>query len=100
MNLSDRIVATIRTVVPALVGMILAALIAKIPLIATVISWIDANLSDVTGGVPVAQLLGLIATAGVVAAYYWTVRKLADRWPLAERLLGSSKTPVYSPAKE
>lgn len=98
MNLNDRIVATIRTGVPALVGLILATLISKIPAVADAIVFIDTNLSLVTGGVPVAQLLGLAATAAVIAGYYWVVRKLGDRWPLVEKyLLGSELIPgAYS----
>lgn len=94
MNLSDRIVATIRTGVPALVGLILATLIAKIPAVADAIAFIDENLSLVTGGVPVATLLGLAATAGVISLYYWVARKLGDRWPAVEKwLLGYDLVP-------
>lgn len=98
MSMSDRIVATIRTGVPALVGLILATLIARIPAVADVIAYIDTELTTLTGGVPVAVLLNLAATAAVIAAYYWVARKLGDRWPWVETwLLGSSLTPVYAP---
>ncbi len=94
MNINDRIVATIRTGVPALVGLILATLISKIPAVAESIAFIDENLSLVTGGVPVAQLLGLAATAGVISLYYFVARKLGDRWPFVEKwLLGSELIP-------
>lgn len=97
MNLSDRIVATIRTGVPALVGLILATLIAKIPAVAEVIAWIDTNLAELTGGVPITTLLQLVATAAVISLYYFLARKAGDRWPQMERwLLGSSRTPVYA----
>lgn len=98
MSMSDRIVATIRTGVPALVGLILATLIARIPAVADVIAYIDSELTTLTGGVPVAVLLNLAATAAVIAAYYWVARKLGDRWPWVETwLLGSALTPVYAP---
>lgn len=99
MNLSDRIIATIRTGVPALVGLILANLIAKVPAVADVLTFIDTNLSLITDGVPVAQWLALAATAGVIAAYYYLVRLAGTRWPAVEKwLLGKSLVPVYIPA--
>lgn len=95
MNINDRIIATIRTGVPALVGLLIATLIAKIPAVATVIAWIDAELSTVTAGVPIVTILGLAATAAVIAGYYYLARVLGARWPWVEKwLLGSSLVPT------
>lgn len=93
MTISDRIVATIRTAVPALVGLILARLIAAIPAVGDALVWIGAQI-----GTPVEGLVSLLATAAVITAYYWLARRLGDRWPWVERwLLGSSLVPVYAP---
>jgi uncharacterized membrane-anchored protein len=96
MSISDRIVATIRTGVPTLVGLILAWLITKIPAVADILAFIDTNLAAVTGGVPVATVLGLAATAGIVSLYYYLARLAGSRWPAVEKwLLGQSLVPVY-----
>lgn len=99
MNLSDRIVATIRTGVPTLVGLILTWLIAHIPAVADVIAFIDTHLSLITDGVPVSELLAIAATAGVIIGYYYLARLAGSRWPAVEKwLLGKSLVPVYIPA--
>lgn len=86
---NDRIVSTIRTFVPALIGLLIARLVAAVPVVADVLAWVD----EATGA-PTATLLSLVATALVIAAYYWVVRRLAARWPWLEGFLGSTKTPV------
>lgn len=99
MNISDRIIATIRTGVPALVGLILAQLIAHVPVVAEIITFIDRELSLITEGVPVAQILAAAATAGVIAAYYYAARLVGARWPVVEKwLLGRSVVPIYIPS--
>jgi len=97
MNRNDQIVSLIRTGVPALVGLILAKLIAAVPAVQDGITWVDDNLGSVLG-IPVATLLTTAATAGVITGYYWAARKLGQKWPALEAwLLGSSKTPTYQP---
>lgn len=91
MTISDRIVATIRTGVPALIGLLIARLIAAVPQVADVIAWLDVQVGGST-----TVILGAIATAAVIAGYYWLARKVGDRWPFVQRwLLGSSKIPTY-----
>lgn len=93
----DIIIGTIRTAVPAAVGVFIAWLITRIPAVADVISWIDAQIAQVAPGVTVVAALGAICVGLVTAAYYWIVRQLGRRWPVIERyLLGSSKAPIYT----
>lgn len=86
---NDRIISTIRTFVPALIGLLIARLVAEVPAVADAIAWVDGVI-----GAPTATLLGLVGAALVIAAYYWVVRRLATRWPWLEGFLGSTKTPV------
>lgn len=89
MTNNDKILGTIRTGVPALVGTVLAWLIGRIPAVNDVIVWLGEN-----AGIEVQALLSGVATAGVIALYYWAVRELAERWPALEAFLGSKKAPV------
>lgn len=99
MNNNDKIVAVIRTAVPAGVGYLLALVISAIPAVGNAISWIDAQIDAALpgdGSVTVLGLLQALAVALVVAGYYAAARWLGQHWPAIERvLLGSSKTPVY-----
>jgi hypothetical protein len=94
----DRIVALIRTGVPALVGTFLAFLVARIPAVATWIAWGDAQLAAWgLAGVSVQVVLSAVAVAAVIAGYYWLSRLIGSRWPAAEKwLLGSSAVPSYA----
>lgn len=102
MTNSDKIVAVIRTAVPAGIGYLLALLISAIPAVGDAVTWIDQQIAQAlpdAGSVTVLGLLQALAVALVVAAYYWLARWIGDRYPAIERLLlGSSKTPVYTPA--
>ncbi|UOQ60397.1 hypothetical protein MUN76_15415 [Leucobacter rhizosphaerae] len=100
---SDATVAAVRTIVPALIGVALARLIAGVPAVAEVLSWVDQFIKDVAeaGGVP---LIGVTAvwliqaalTALVIWAWYALARALGDRWPSAEKwMLGSEARPHY-----
>lgn len=98
MSHQDRIIALIRTGVPALVGALLAFIVAKIPGVAALIHTLDGLLAA-SGfvGVSVTVILQAIFVAIVVAAYYWLARRIGGRWPAAERwLLGHSATPIYA----
>ena len=89
MTNNDRIISTIRTFVPALIGLLIARLVAAVPAVADVIAWLDSEL-----GTETTKVIGLVAAALVIAAYYWLVRRLATRWPWLEAFLGSTKTPI------
>lgn len=89
MTNNDKIIGTIRTGVPALVGTVLAWLIGRIPSVNDVIIWLGEN-----AGIEVQALVSGVATAGVIALYYWGVRELSERWPALEGFLGSTKSPV------
>lgn len=80
MTRNDQLVALVRTVVPAVVGLLLAAA-AK------------ANI-DIDG----AALNGIV-DAVVIGLYYLAVRQLERRWPKFGVLLGVPKQPTY-PTKE
>lgn len=75
---SDQTVSLIRTFVPALVGLLIAAL-AKI----------GAHVDN--------DALAALVDAVVVGAYYTAVRQLEARWPWLGVLLGVAKAPTYSP---
>lgn len=89
MTNQNRIISTIRTGIPALVGLILAALSTRIPAVADVIVWVQEN-----AGMELSKLLSALATALVIAGYYALVRWLASYWPWLEAFLGSTKRPV------
>jgi hypothetical protein len=91
MNVSDRFVAVLRTLVPALYGVAIAWLIGRFPAVQEILAWLTETL-----GVDVTAAIGLALTAGVIAGYYWVARKLGDRFPALEKwLVGSSATPTY-----
>lgn len=92
MTINDRIVATIRTLVPALYGVGIAWLIRQIPAVADGLAWLSTQL-----GTDVTVLLQGILTAAVIAGYYWCARAAGARFPALERwLLGRSLTPTYT----
>lgn len=104
-------IATVRTVMPALIGVLLARLIAAVPFIAVILEWVDGVIVETADalsaqGVVGAPLAGITAmwliqgalTALVIWAYYRLARILGDRWPAAERwMLGSESRPHYEP---
>lgn len=102
MTNNDKVISYIRTGVPALIGGIIAWLVAKIPAIADILTFIDAQFATAGfAGVTAAGILSAAAVAGVITLYYIVVRWLGDRWPQVEAfLLGSSKHPVYFLPKE
>ena len=80
-GMNDQLVALVRTVVPAVVGLLLAAA-AK------------ANI-DIDG----AALNGVV-DALVIGVYYVAVRQLEQRWPRFGVLLGIPKQPTYQPKSD
>lgn len=102
MTVHDKLIALIRTGVPALIGAFLAWLISRIPAVADVIAMIDQVLANADfAGVTVLGILQAIAIAAVIAAYYWLARKLSERFPaLGKWLLGSSLVPTYIDARD
>lgn len=96
MTTNDRILATIRTFTPAVVGAFLAWLVGKIPAVADWLTSIDAVLAQADfAGATAEGILTALAIGGFTALYYWLVRVLSPRWPWLEALLGSKKTPVF-----
>lgn len=80
-GMNDQLVALVRTVVPMVVGLLLAAA-AK------------ANI-DIDG----AALNGVV-DALVIGVYYVVVRQLEQRWPRFGVLLGIPKQPTYQPKSD
>lgn len=77
--MNDKIIATIRTFVPTVVGTFVLFLSARgFELDAAAIAGLEAFVSGVA-----------------VAAYYILVRLVSERFPWVEALLGSRKTPEY-----
>ena len=85
-------VAYIRTIVPVLWGSAISFLLANFTWAAAAIAYVDT-----TFGTTWRDLAVALATAAVIALYYWGARGIGRRWPAAEKwLLGSSATPVYT----
>lgn len=78
MSRNDQLIALIRTVVPAVVGLLLAA----------------AAKANIT--IDGAALNGIV-DAVVIGVYYLAVRQLEKRWPKFGVLLGVPKQPTYPP---
>ena len=76
MNLSDRFVSLIRTVVPVAVG--------------TFAAWLAAKTGIVLGETDIALVTGL-----AISGYYTLVRWAESKWPALGWLLGVAKTPEY-----
>jgi len=102
LTVNDKLLAVIRTGVPAAIGALLAWLIGRIPAVADVIAGVDGFLSTSGfGGVTVLGLLQAVVLGLVIAAYYWAARELGARFPALEKwLLGSSVVPDYSAGAE
>lgn len=94
-QLSDRVVSTLRTVVPKLWGLAAGALLAWLgvhaPWVVTVLDWLGIDLDGV------AAVVAVIALAEVV--WYWAWRWIEPRVPnwLTRIVLGSSRQPTYAP---
>lgn len=94
MNVQSR-----RTFVAALVGVLLARLVASIPVIADAIAWGDGVFAEAGyAGISVLALVNAVLTAGIILGYQKVAQLIGDRWPDAEKyLLGSDARPHYEP---
>lgn len=97
--MSDKIIAVLRTGVPALWGLVWAWLLGLLPFVGEAVGW----LSD-TVGEDVSTVIEGAVTAGVIAAYYWLARALVSwlqGWapdiasPVERLLLGYPASPTY-----
>lgn len=96
MTINDRIISTIRTLVPALWGVAIAWIITRIPAVQDVLTWLSDTL-----GTDATNAIGWLLTALVIAGYYWLARKLTARFPALEKILiGSSLVPTYIDARD
>jgi hypothetical protein len=93
-NVSDRITALIRTLVPALYGVGITWLIGRFPAVQDALAWLSATI-----GFDASAAISLALTALVIAGYYWIARTLGARFPSLEKwLLGRSVVPTYKHA--
>lgn len=76
--ISDTIVSVIRTVVPAIVG--------------TVIAWLASRWFDLS---QYENAVNAWLVPACIAVYYALVRLLERKWPVFGVLLGARKQPVY-----
>lgn len=84
-------VSYLRTYVPLAWGSLLAFLGSKLPFVADALAFVDGQFGDGWR-----HLTGALATAAVIAGFYWAARQIGRRWPAAEKwLIGSSSVPVY-----
>lgn len=83
-EMNDLIIATIRTMVPGMVVYFITFLTAR-----------GVEIDEVTQTSIETALIGLF-----IALYYSVIRTLGKKYPKLEILLGSTKTPQYSPEKQ
>jgi hypothetical protein len=90
-TVQDRIIATIKTGVPALWGLAIVWLIGRFPVVQDILVWLTSVI-----GLDAATVIQLVLTAAVIALYYWLASKIGARFPRVQRwLLGSSLIPTY-----
>lgn len=88
-----------RTIMAALVAVLVARLVATIPLLAAALAWVDGLISEAgIISVPALALLQAVVIATVILVYQRVAQWLGDRWPSVEKLmLGSDARPHYAP---
>ncbi|MEV8338518.1 hypothetical protein [Leucobacter sp. NPDC077196] len=88
-----------RTIMAALVAVLVARLVATIPMLAAALAWVDGVISDAgIISVPALALLQAVVIAAVILIYQRVAQWLGDRWPSVEKLmLGSDARPHYTP---
>jgi len=88
-----------RTFVAALIGVLLARLVAAVPAVHDVIAWVDGVFAEAGyAGLSALAIVNAVVVAGVILAYQKIAQALGDRWPAVERwMLGSDARPHYEP---
>lgn len=88
---------SIRTYLPALVGVLLARLVAAVPAVNDVVVWLDTLFAEAGWvGLTALGVIESVIVAGVVLGYQWAAQKFGDRLPRIEALLlGSARRPSY-----
>lgn len=94
MNIQSR-----RTFIAALVGVLIARLVAAVPVISDTLAWVDGVFAEAGyAGLSALALVNAVVVAGVILAYQKIAQWLGDRWPSVEKwLLGSDARPHYEP---
>lgn len=90
--LSDRAVATLRTAVPTLWGLLVTTLLGALA------GHLPDELYATVERVLASDVLLLLVVTAVVTAWYWLWRRVEDRVPLwlVRLVLGSARTPSYA----
>ncbi len=88
-----------RTIMAALVAVLVARLVATIPMLAAALAWVDGLISEAgIMSIPALALLQAVVIAAVTLVYQRAAQWLGDRWPNIEKLmLGSDARPHYVP---
>ncbi|WP_449277985.1 hypothetical protein [Leucobacter sp. GX24907] len=96
---TDRKTQDRRTVIAALVAVLVARLVAQIPILAVALTWVDELVAEAgVVSVPALAILQALVIALVILLYQRVAQWLGDRWPSVERLmLGSDARPHYVP---
>lgn len=96
---SDRKAQIRRTIMAALVAVLVARQVAKVPVLADLLTWVDDLIADAgVVSVPALDLLQAVAVALVIWLYQRLAQALGDRWPSVEKImLGSDARPHYVP---
>ena len=89
----------VRTFVAAFVGVLIARLVAAIPVISDTFAFVDGIFAEAGyAGLSTLALVQAATTAVVILLYVQLAQWLGDRWPSVEKvMLGSDARPSYEP---
>lgn len=94
MNIQSR-----RTFFAAMIGVLLARLVAAVPVIADTLAWVDGIFAEAGyAGISALAVVNAVVVAAVILLYQKAAQWLGDRWPSVEKwMLGSDARPSYEP---
>lgn len=88
-----------RTFIAALVGVLIARVVAAVPMIADTLAWVDGIFVEAGyAGISALAVVNAVVVAAVILLYQKAAQWLGDRWPSVEKwMLGSDARPSYEP---
>ncbi len=88
-----------RTFIAALVGVLIARVVAALPVIADTLAWVDGIFVEAGyAGISALAVVNAVVVAAVILVYQKAAQWLGDRWPSVEKwMLGSDARPSYEP---
>ena len=88
-----------RTFIAALVGVLIARVVAALPVIADTLAWVDGIFVEAGyAGISALAVVNAAVVAAVILVYQKAAQWLGDRWPSVEKwMLGSDARPSYEP---